>query len=435
MSKQRSDARSGGGGEKKGVVADMYKYGGAFALIGLTFFHREKEGEGPILVRLTGLHGKGETYRATEFKTEKGLPNSVSPGELTIGIRSRTPRDAVILLLRKLKLPYEAYLDPLAERPGTGHGEYLTLETEMGLGTERRRPSAPPVFNERGPAGPRGIMPRALGRKRLGTPFQGAQWSQPRQPSGQQFLPAMGGGLQQGVAGFPQAAAGGFQAAVGSGFQPAMGARFQPVYRPVPAATGSQRMPRGRGFAEQQPFQENQDESVHEPGRGRREASGGFERAERPGPAHSQQGGGAADTLEARTEALESSRQIERLRGAMSSELRRMQSGVSPFEHPGVYSHVDQMVTIHELPRTWTGPLTVSATSGSVLIADHVKLAFLAEAIWEFTKRKCAEAGENLSEKQIMEIEAQTLEFYGKQRVEAKKFLEKARLNTGKGYK
>lgn len=119
----------------------------------------------------------------------------------------------------------------------------------------------------------------------------------------------------------------------------------------------------------------------------------------------------------------------------MSSELRRMQSGVSPFEYPGVYSHVVQMVTIHELPRTWTGPLTVSVTAGSVLIADHVKLAFLAEAIWEFTKRKCAEAGENLTDKQIMEIEAQTLEFYGKQRVEAKKFLEKARLSTGKGNK
>jgi hypothetical protein len=78
---------------------------------------------------------------------------------------------------------------------------------------------------------------------------------------------------------------------------------------------------------------------------------------------------------------------------AMSSELRRMQSGVSPFEHPGVYSHIDQLVTMHELPSSWGGPLEVSGTSGNVLIADHVKLAFLAEAIWEFTKRKCAEVG------------------------------------------
>jgi hypothetical protein len=111
-----------------------------------------------------------------------------------------------------------------------------------------------------------------------------------------------------------------------------------------------------------------------------------------------------------------------------------MQSGVSPFDHPGVYSHVDQLVTMHELPRSWGGPLEVAGTSGNVLIADHVKLAFLAEAIWEFTKRKCA-VGKVLTEKQAMEIEAQTLEFYGNQRVEVKRFLEKAGLTKGRGNK
>jgi hypothetical protein len=79
--------------------------------------------------------------------------------------------------------------------------------------------------------------------------------------------------------------------------------------------------------------------------------------------------------------------------------------------------------------------MCVSSTCGNVLIADHVKLAFLAEAIWAFTKRKCAEAGEVLTEKQIQEIEAQTVEFYGRQRVEAKRFMEKAGLNKGKGNK
>jgi hypothetical protein len=34
-----------------------------------------------------------------------------------------------------------------------------------------------------------------------------------------------------------------------------------------------------------------------------------------------------------------------------------------------------------------------------------------------------------------MEIEAQTLEFYGRQRVEAKRFLEKAGLTKGRGNK
>jgi hypothetical protein len=139
--------------------------------------------------------------------------------------------------------------------------------------------------------------------------------------------------------------------------------------------------------------------------------------------------------LEERITALEESRKIERERNAMSSELRRMQSGVSPFDHPGVYAHIDELVTMHELPRTWGGPLTVAGTAGNVLIADNVKLAFLKEAIWEFTKRKCAEAGEVLTEKEVREIEAQTIEFYGRQRVEAKKILEKAMINPTQGKK
>jgi hypothetical protein len=113
----------------------------------------------------------------------------------------------------------------------------------------------------------------------------------------------------------------------------------------------------------------------------------------------------------------------------MSSELRRLQSGVSPFEHLGVYAHVDELVTMHELPSTWERPLQVSRAAGNVLIGDSVKLAFLKEALWELTKRKCAETGEVLTDRQVRDIEAQTMEFYGKQRMEAKKIMEKARIN------
>lgn len=136
-----------------------------------------------------------------------------------------------------------------------------------------------------------------------------------------------------------------------------------------------------------------------------------------------------------RMTALEESRKIERERNAMSSELRRLQSGVSPFEHPGVYAHIDELVTMHELPSTWGRPLQVSGAAGNVLVADNVKLAFLKEALWEFTKRKCAEAGEVLTDRQVRDIEAQTMEFYGKQRVEAKKIMEKARINPNQGKK
>jgi hypothetical protein len=96
---------------------------------------------------------------------------------------------------------------------------------------------------------------------------------------------------------------------------------------------------------------------------------------------------------------------------------------------------VDELVTMHELPSTWGRPLQVSGAAGNVLIADNVKLAFLNEALWEFTKRKCAEAGEDLTDRQVRDIEAQTMEFYGKQRVEAKKIMEKARINPNQGKK
>lgn len=146
-------------------------------------------------------------------------------------------------------------------------------------------------------------------------------------------------------------------------------------------------------------------------------------------------GGNPLKAISTRLAALEESRRIERERGTMSTELRRMQSSISPFEHPGIYAHVDEMVTMHELPDTWAGPLQVAGASGNVLIADNVKLAFLKDAIWEFTRRKCGEGGEVLTQKQIQGIEAQTLEFYGKQRVEAKKIMEKARINPNKNNK
>jgi hypothetical protein len=362
-------------------------------------------------------------------KTKRTLANSVSPGELTIGASSRGPRDAVIVLLKNLRMPFRQYLDPLAERLVSRVGDFRAPESELNLTGDRRRAPALPASVGTGRGGPGGLSAGAVGGERLGTPQQGAQWSPFRRPSAPPFVHAVPSGFQQ-AAGAP-----GFPPAVGRCFQPAAGMGYQQTFRPIPRAPVIPPMQQmAGGFAGPLQGQKGQDESVHYVGDsyGGRQM-GGLGRGGNQNQINLQQReGSGVEPLEAQIAALESKHQMERLRGAMSSELRRMQSGVSPFEHPGVYFHVDQMVTIHELPRTWTGPLTVSATSESVLIIDNVKLAFLAEAIWEFTKRKCDEAGENLTEKQIMEIEAQTLEFYGKQRVEAKKFLEKARLNTGK---
>jgi hypothetical protein len=136
--------------------------------------------------------------------------------------------------------------------------------------------------------------------------------------------------------------------------------------------------------------------------------------------------------LESRIEALEYDRRYEKARSGLNSELRRLQSGVSSFEHPGLYSHIDQMVTLHEAPPTHRGPMAVAGAVGDVLKVPHIKLSYLAEGVWEFTRRKCAEGGEHLTDQQILEIEAQVLEYFGKQRVEAGKIMDKAGL-TGRG--
>jgi hypothetical protein len=137
--------------------------------------------------------------------------------------------------------------------------------------------------------------------------------------------------------------------------------------------------------------------------------------------------------IEDRFAALESMRRTEMVRSATSSELRRMLSAISPAEHPGILTTVDRFVTLYECPPSHRGPKCVAGACGGVLKEPHIKLAFLAEATWQFGRRKCAEGGENLTEQQIREIEAQILEFYGKQRVEGSKILDKAGIIPGRG--
>jgi hypothetical protein len=139
--------------------------------------------------------------------------------------------------------------------------------------------------------------------------------------------------------------------------------------------------------------------------------------------------------VEDRFAALKSMRRTEMVRSATSSELRRMLSAISPAEHPGIFTTVDQFVTMYECPPLHRRPMCVAGACGGVLKEPHIKLAFLAEATWQFGRRKCAEAGENLTDQQIGEIEAQILEFYGKQRVEGSKILDKAGIVPGKGGK
>jgi hypothetical protein len=407
-----------GGGEEveqrvvddENLVAEMYKYGGAFSLVGLEFDFRAREDAPALRIKLDGLLKDGETYRATDVRADKPLEDAFHPKELMVERASRGRRDPVILLMRRLNMNPEAYLDPLAARSGSGLGDYLTPETQIGQRAERRRASMPPLHGEH----ERGLQ----GGNRFDLGGRGRSFIPMQRPA---TTPS------------PQRMA--------TPYSPPIGHAYQQGFRPVPTAAYGPRMQAGAGYAGPYHPEEYEEECMQGPIRELRRE--GYDRfGGDPSPhlfrqPHPQErpGRGSLEAVWTRIGAMEESRQIERERGAMSSELRRMQSSVSPFEHPGIYAHIDEMVTMHELPKTWAGPLQVAGASGNVLIADNVKLAFLKDAIWGFTRRKCAEAGEVLSEKQIRDIEAQTLEFYGRQRVEAKKILEKARINPNKGPK
>jgi hypothetical protein len=172
------------------TVAEMYKYGGAFALIGLEFFYQRKEGGPPIEIRLDGLHRDGETYRAADVETEKPMEDSFHPRELTVGKGTRGRRDPVILLMRQLKMNnFEQYLDPLVEEQPVRQADFHTPESQFGLHAEERRVSENPQ-NEGQARGMRGgFLPATIGRGRSGTPIPRAQMTPPQRRVATPFRP------------------------------------------------------------------------------------------------------------------------------------------------------------------------------------------------------------------------------------------------------
>jgi hypothetical protein len=64
-----------------------------------------------------------------------------------------------------------------------------------------------------------------------------------------------------------------------------------------------------------------------------------------------------------------------------------------------------------------------------------IKLSYIADAEWEYGRRLCAEGGENLTDAQVLEIEAKILEFHAKQMVDAKKAKDKMKATGGGAYR
>jgi hypothetical protein len=135
--------------EDERMVAKMYKYGGAFSLVGLEFFYRPTEGAPEIRVRLDGLLRDGETYRATDKRANRPLEDSFQPKELRVGLRTRGQRDPVIKLLRQLKMPTEPYINPLLNEASEGLKEFQTPGSQGREHAKRRGAATPMPLGER----------------------------------------------------------------------------------------------------------------------------------------------------------------------------------------------------------------------------------------------------------------------------------------------
>lgn len=121
----------------------------------------------------------------------------------------------------------------------------------------------------------------------------------------------------------------------------------------------------------------------------------------------------------------EQQREMERARSGITTEMRRMQTTISPLEHPGLYAVADQYATIHDSPPSHRGPMALTGGCMQVIKNIDIKLSYIADAEWEFVRRLCAEGGENLTNEQVLEIEARVLKFHAKQMVEARKVKDK----------
>jgi hypothetical protein len=115
-----------------------------------------------------------------------------------------------------------------------------------------------------------------------------------------------------------------------------------------------------------------------------------------------------------RVSRLERQREAERARSSITEEMRRMHSSISPQEHPGLYANMDLCVTIHGCSPSHRGVLALTGGCMMVIKNVDIKVIYLADAEFQYARRLCAEGGENLTDAQVLEIEAKVLDFHGR---------------------
>jgi hypothetical protein len=347
------------------------------------------------------------------------------PKHLTIGLGSRRRGEPVIKLLGACNIGVRQFLDPMLRETGDREPSYYTPPSDFSPYRGRELPgvrSVPPSFGEEGLLHQGEIYP------------QGAYGGLGHQGYGREQTPRpySRGGRGVEMLGERAQKRGGFG-------RPAPAVLYAPQVQQQGPFVRTHRIPespfRSPSYIPQQPGPMHAV-SAETRARGPRQEWGGYQgygRAERGTESLEERIAELERQKGAEREritALEKQRSAERARGAITSEMRRMQTVISPIDHPGLYSQADQMAVIHDCPLTHKGIMALAGTCMAVTKNVDIKLSYLAEAEWENTRRK---GGENLTDEQMLAIEAKVLEFHQKQMVEAKKIKEKMHMGKGTG--
>jgi hypothetical protein len=147
-------------------VLEMFCRGGVEAFIGFEFYFRDPREYASKKVRIERVNSDRQTLSVMDIAAKTLLEKCIIPGELTVGLATRSENDPVIRLLKQLKIDSRPFPDP-ALRVKQG-------QREEGLRTPIPRAekfgqlirSAPPMF-------PRPFRPEFEGGFRAATPILG----------------------------------------------------------------------------------------------------------------------------------------------------------------------------------------------------------------------------------------------------------------------
>jgi hypothetical protein len=412
-----------------GAMERMLKVGGARSLVGLEFFFRQSHETRTRRVKLNKLNADGNTYKGTDVHAKVGLVCDISPEDLTVGLTSRRRGEDIIKLLRACDVNPEPFIDPLLGGSEEGDEEYRTPQSEldriMGGGGSGRRSTSIHEMEGRFQTFRGGCQGEYGGG--LEIPRRGGAPSRPV-PGG----PGVGLGMERG-------------AYRGFGGRATSHMQFAPQVQHVERVARTPLLPEHQyPFGQQLPRPVTQVRTPAIPEQpyqfGQHLARPAAQRmgygTPQPQSEHfGEEQKGIAEQVESLSRRVamsdEQLRSTERARSGITTEMRRMQTTISPVEHPGLYAVADQYATIHDSLPSHRGRMALTGGCMQVIKNVDIKLSYIADAEWEYGRRLCAEGGEHLSDAQVLEIEAKILEFHAKQVVEAKKANDKMRIGGG----